>query len=101
VGTRPPLAAYLALHLPPTTPSFVLSAPSALWRNSLPELGDGGGEVGGVGGQPEGFVLAEGVLDAAVGVPGLVALGPGQLRLETLQRGAEEGQLVLAGHEQN
>lgn len=56
--------------------------------NSLPELGDRGGEVGevgGVGSQPEGFVLAVGVLDAAVGVPGLIALGPRQLRLKTLE----------------
>lgn len=53
--------------------------------NSLPELGDGGGEVGGVGSQPKGFVLAVGVLDAAIGVPGLFALGPGQLRLKTLK----------------
>lgn len=54
--------------------------------NSLPELGDGGdqGQVGGVGRQHEGFVHAAGVLDAAVAVPGVVALGPGQLGLETL-----------------
>ena len=58
---------------------------SVLLCNSLPELGDGGGEVGGVGSQPKGFVLAVGVLDAAIGVPGLIALGPGQLRLETLK----------------
>ena len=56
-----------------------------LLYNSLPELGDGGGEVGGVGSQPEGFVLAVGVLDAAIGVPGLFALSPGQLRLKTLK----------------
>lgn len=56
--------------------------------NLLPELGDRGdqGQVGGVGRQHEGFVHAAGVLDAAVGVPGVVALGPGQLRLETLTR---------------
>lgn len=55
--------------------------------NSLPKLGDGGGEVevGGVGSQPKGFVLAVGVLDAAIGVPGLIAFGPGQLRLKTLE----------------
>lgn len=55
----------------------------------FPELGDGGGEVGEVGevgGQPEGFVLAVGVLDAAVGVPRLIAPGPGQLWLETLEQ---------------
>lgn len=54
--------------------------------NSLPELGDGGdqGQVGGVGGQHEGSVDAVGVLDAAEAVPGVVALGPGQLGLETL-----------------
>lgn len=58
--------------------------------NSLPELGDGGGEVGGVGGQPESFVLADRVLDAAVGVPRLIAFGPRQLGLETLQRQKEQ-----------
>lgn len=52
--------------------------------NLLPELGDGGGEVGGVGSHPEGFVLAVGVLNAMISVPGLIALGPGQLRLKTL-----------------
>lgn len=58
----------------------------AVWfsGNVLPELGDGGGEVGGVDGHPEGFVLAVGVLDATVSVPGLFTLGPGQLRLKTL-----------------
>lgn len=45
--------------------------------NLLPELSDGGGEVGGVGSHPEGFVLAVGVLDAVLSVPGLIALGPG------------------------
>lgn len=54
--------------------------------NLLPELGDGGdqGQVGGVGHQHEGFVHAAGVLDAAGAVPGVVALGPGQLGLKTL-----------------
>lgn len=52
--------------------------------NLLPELCDGGGEVGGVGSHPEGFVLAVGVLNAMISVPGLIALGPGQLRLKTL-----------------
>lgn len=53
---------------------------------SLPELYDGGGEarVGGVGRHPVGFVLAVGVLDAVLGVPGLIALGPGQLGLKAL-----------------
>lgn len=51
----------------------------------LPELCDWGGEVGEVGRQPEAFVLAVRVLDAAVGVPGLVALGPRQFGLETLK----------------
>lgn len=53
---------------------------------SLPELYDGGGEarVGGVGRRPVGFVLAVGVLDAVLGVPGLIALGPGQLGLKAL-----------------
>lgn len=58
----------------------------ALLYNSLPELSDGGGEVGGVGSQPKGFVLAVGVLNAAFGVPGLIALGPRKLRLKTLKR---------------
>lgn len=49
--------------------------------NLLPELGDGGGEVGS---QQSGFVLAVGVLNAAISVPTLFALGPGQLRLKTL-----------------
>lgn len=53
--------------------------------NLLPELSDGGGEVGGVGSHPKGFVLAVGILDAAVSVPGLLAFGPGQLRLKTLK----------------
>lgn len=54
--------------------------------NLLPELGDGGdqGQVGGVGRQHEGLVHAAGVLDAAGAVPGVVALGPGQLGLKTL-----------------
>ena len=56
-----------------------------LLGNLLPELSDGGGEVGDVGGQKKGFVLAEGVLNAAIGIPGLIALGPGQLRLKTLK----------------
>lgn len=55
----------------------------------LPELGDGGGEVGGVGSHPEGFVLAVGVLNAMISVPGLIALGPGQLRLKTLEQVVE------------
>lgn len=58
--------------------------------NSLPKLGDGGGVVGGevgggVGAPHKGFVLAVGVLNAAIGVPGLIALGPGQFWLKTLQ----------------
>lgn len=53
--------------------------------NSLPELCDGGGEVGGVGSHPKGFVLAVGVFNATICVPGLVALGPGQLWLKTLK----------------
>lgn len=62
---------------------------------SLPELCDGGGEagIGGIGRQPKGFVLAVGVLHAVLGVPGLVAGGPGQLGLETLGENIEtEGQ---------
>lgn len=58
-------------------------------NNSLPELRDGGGKVGGVGGQPQGLVFADGVLHAVVCVPGLLALGPGELRLETLQQVVE------------
>lgn len=53
--------------------------------NLLPELSDGGGEVGGVGSHPEGFVLAVGILNAALSVPGLLAFGPGQLRLKALK----------------
>lgn len=55
--------------------------------NLLPELGDRGdqGQVGGVGRQHEGLVHATGVLDAALAVPGVVALGPGQLGLKTLR----------------
>lgn len=58
-------------------------------NNSLPELRDGGGKVGGVGGQPQGLVFADGVLHAVFCVPGLLALGPGELRLETLQQVVE------------
>lgn len=63
--------------------------------NSLPELGDGGGEVGGVSSQPKGFVLAVGVFNAAFSVPGLFALGPGQLRLKTLQTPKQAGVTYL------
>lgn len=56
---------------------------------SLPELCDGGGEVGGVGHQPQALVLADGVLHTVFRVPGLLALGPGELRLETLQQVVE------------
>lgn len=56
---------------------------------SLPELCDGGGEVGGVGRQPQALVFADGVLHTVFGVPELLALGPGQLRLETLQQVVE------------
>lgn len=61
--------------------------------NSLPELGDGGGEVGGVGSHPKGFVLAVGVLDAMISVPGLLAFGPGQLWLKTLKYKNKNAQL--------
>lgn len=66
--------------------------------NLLPKLCDGGGKVGGVGGNPKGFVLAVGVLNALIGVPGLIALGPRQLWPETLrgQRNKAEG---LSEHE--
>jgi len=63
--------------------------------NSLPELSDGGGEVGGVSSQPKGFVLAVGVLDAAIGVPGLIALGPGQLRLKTLKHKKSSSNIAM------
>lgn len=53
--------------------------------NLLPKLCDGGGKVGGVGGNPDGFVLAVGVLNALICIPGLIAFGPGQLWLETLK----------------
>ncbi len=58
-------------------------------RYSLPELGARRGEVGevgDVGGDPEAFVLADGVLHAVRGVPAVSAAGPGQLVLETLQQ---------------
>lgn len=56
-------------------------------HNSLPELGDRGskGEIGGIGHQPEGFVHPVGVFDAVISVPGVIALGPGELRLKTLK----------------
>lgn len=55
----------------------------------FPKLCDGGGKVGGVGGNPNCFVLAVGVLNALISVPGLIALGPGQLWLETLEQVVE------------
>lgn len=57
--------------------------------NSLPELSDGGGEVGDVGRQPHGLVLADGVLHAAVGVPGLLAPSPGKFGLKALEQVVE------------
>lgn len=58
-------------------------------RNSLPEFSDRGGEIGDVGRQPQGLVLADGVLHAAVSVPGLFALGPGKFRLKALEQVVE------------
>lgn len=55
-------------------------------RYSLPEFGDRRGEVDSVGGEPEGFVLADGVLHTVLRVPAVLAAGPGQLVLETLQK---------------
>lgn len=54
--------------------------------NSLPELSDRGGKVGDVGCQPHCLVLADRVLYAAVRVPGLLAFGPGKLRLKALEQ---------------
>lgn len=58
-------------------------------NNSLPKLCDGGGKVGGVGRQPQARVFADRVLHTVFCVPELLALGPGQLRLETLQQVVE------------
>lgn len=55
-------------------------------NNSLPEFRDGGGEVGAVDCQPQGLVFADSVLHAVHRVPGLLALGPGELRLKALQQ---------------
>lgn len=58
-------------------------------NNSLPKFCNRGGKVGSVDRQPQGLVFADGVLHTGVGVPGLLALGPGELRLETLQQVVE------------
>lgn len=52
----------------------------------LPELGDRGGEVAGVESDPQALVLAHRVLHAVGRVPGVVAVRPGQLRLEGLEQ---------------
>lgn len=57
--------------------------------NSLPELSDRGGKVGEVGRQPQCLVLADRVLYAALRVPGLLAFGPGKLRLKALEQVVE------------
>lgn len=57
--------------------------------HSLPELDDRGGEVSGVGRSHQCLVLAQDVLHAVLSVPRLVALGPGQLRLEALEQVVE------------
>lgn len=57
--------------------------------NSLPELSDRGGKVGDVGCQPHCLVLADRVLYAALRVPGLLAFGPGKLRLKALEQVVE------------
>lgn len=56
---------------------------------SLPELSDGGGKVGNVGCQPQGLVLADCVLYTVFCVPGLLAFGPGELRLKALKQVVE------------
>lgn len=58
-------------------------------QHSLPELGYRGGKVGDVGGEPQGLVSADRVLHAEFRVPGLLALGPGELRLEALEQVVE------------
>lgn len=69
----------------------VLSAPTQALPPSLvklallPELGDRGGEVAGVESEPQALVLAHRVLHAVGCVPGMVAVRPGQLRLEGLE----------------
>lgn len=58
-------------------------------NNSLPKFRNRGGKVGSVDCQPQGLVFADGVLHTGVCVPGLLALGPGELRLKTLQQVVE------------
>lgn len=60
--------------LPPPPP-----APSSARPALLPELGDGGGEVGGAVGDPEAPVPPQGVLQAMGRVPAVVAFCPGEL----------------------
>lgn len=71
-----------------------------LLYNSLPELCDGGGEVGGAGSHPKGFVLAVGVLNAAVCVPRLLALGPWQLWLKALREKCKKSVEISCGTDQ-
>lgn len=61
----------------------------AVSEYSLPELSDRGGEVGNIGCQPKGLVLADRVLHTVLCVPGLLALCPGELRLKALEQVVE------------
>lgn len=67
--------------LPPPLPP-----PSSARPALLPELGDGGGEVGGAEGDPQALVPAQGVFQALGRVPAVVAVCPGELRLEGLEQ---------------
>lgn len=55
----------------------------------LPELSDRGGEVGNVGCQPQGLVLADCVLYTEFCVPRLFAFCPRELRLKALKQVVE------------
>ena len=61
----------------------------AVREYSLPELCDGGCEVGDVGCQPKGLVLADRVLHTELCVPGLLAFCPGELRLKAMKQVVE------------
>lgn len=70
------------LFAPTPRPPLLPSVRPAL----LPELGDRGGEVAGVEAVPQALVLAQSVLQALGRVPAVVAVRPGQLRLEGLEQ---------------
>lgn len=75
--------------LPPPMLSLPSSPPPLLHLMRLallPELGDRGGKVVGAEGDPHALVLAHGVLHALRCVPAVVAVRPGQLRLEGLEQ---------------